>query len=205
MPDLLCRWKGVFSCHDKDFGCTGTVKHQIPTGTAPPSHERYRPVPPNLYAELQTLLKNMLDSGVVRESSSPWATPIVLVWKKDGSWRFCVDYWKLNSFTHKNAYPLPCIEESLTSLKAAKWYTTLDLASGYWQVEMDPVDREKTAFTTPFGLYEFNRMSFGLCNTPATFQRLMQRCLGNMVNDSLLIYLDDVVVFSPDSVAISVS
>jgi len=109
-----------------------------------------------------------------------------------------VDYRKLNALTHKDAYPLPRIEEALTGLKSAKWYSTLDLASGYWQVEMHPMDREKTAFTTPLGLYEFNRMPFGLCNAPATFQRLMQRCLGNLVNDSLLIYLDDVVVFSPD-------
>lgn len=198
MTSLLQRWTKVFSSHDEDFGCTDVVKHQIPTGSAAPSRERYRPVPPSLYAELQTLLKHMLDSGVVRESASPWAAPIVLVRKKDGSWRFCVDYRRLNALTHKDAYPLPRIEESLTGLKAARWYSTLDLASGYWQVEMDPSDREKTAFTTPFGLYEFERMPFGLCNAPATFQRLMQRCLGNLVNDFLLIYLDDVVVFSPD-------
>ncbi|KAK7915620.1 hypothetical protein WMY93_011381 [Mugilogobius chulae] len=196
MTTLLQRWKSVFSRHDEDFGRTGVVKHQIPTGMAPPSRERYRPVPPSLYPELRSLLKNMLESGVVRESSSPWAAPIVLVRKKDGSWRFCVDYRRLNAVTHKDAYPLPRIEESLTGLKAAKWY--LDLASGYWQVEVEPADQEKTAFTTPFGLYEFERMPFGLCNAPATFQRLMQRCLGNMVNDFLLIYLDDVVVFSAD-------
>lgn len=196
MTSLLYKWRNAFSQHEEDFGHTGIVKHQIHTGAAPPSRERYRPVPPSLYSELQALLKNMLDRGVVRESSSPWAAPIVLVRKKDGSWRFCVDYRKLNAVTHKDAYPLPRIEESLTGLKAAKFYSTLDLASGYWQVEVDPADREKTAFTTPFGLYEFERMPFGLCNAPATFQRLMQRCLGNMVNDSLLIYLDDVVVFS---------
>lgn len=140
----------------------------------------------------------MLENSVVSESASPWAAPIVLVKKKDGSWRFCVDYRKLNALTHKDAYPLPRIEEALTGLKSAQYYSTLDLASGYWQVEMHPRDKEKTAFTTPFGLYEFNRMPFGLCNAPATFQRLMQRCLGNLVNDSLLIYLDDVIVFSPD-------
>lgn len=198
MTRLLQKWVSVFARNDEDFGCTGIVKHQIPTGSAPPSRERYRPVPPSLYSELRSLLQNMLDSGVVSESASPWAAPIVLVKKKDGSWRFCVDYRKLNALTHKDAYPLPRIEESLTGLRAAKWYSTLDLASGYWQVEMHPLDREKTAFTTPCGLYEFNRMPFGLCNAPATFQRLMQRCLGNLVNDYLLIYLDDVVLFSPD-------
>lgn len=104
----------------------------------------------------------------------------------------------MNALTHKDAYPLPRIEESLTSLKQAAWYSTLDLASGYWQVDLDPKDREKTAFTTPLGLYEFQRMPFGLCNAPATFQRLMQRCLGGQVHDSLLIYLDDVVVYSSD-------
>lgn len=109
----------------------------------------------------------MLDSGVVSESSSPWAAPIVLVKKKDGTWRFCVDYQKLNALTHKDAFPLPRIEESLTCLKQSRWFSTLDLASGYWQVEVDPKDREKTAFTTPLGLYEFHRMPFGL----ATLQR----------------------------------
>lgn len=131
----------------------------------------------------------MIGSGVVQESASPWASPVVLVRKKDGSWRFCVDYRRLNAVTHKDSFPLPRIEESLTGLRQAEWYSTLDLASGYWQVEVDPTDREKTAFTTPLGLYEFTRMPFGLCNAPATFQRLMQRCLGDKVHDYLLIYL----------------
>lgn len=194
---LLRKWSHVFATHDEDFGRTSIITHQIPTGTAPPVRERYRPVPPNLYPEIRALLQNMLDSGVVRESSSPWAAPVVLAKKKDGSWRFCVDYRKLNAVTHKDSFPLPRIEESLTSLSKAEWYSTLDLASGYWQVEVAPEDQEKTAFTTPFGLYQFDRMPFGLCNAPATFQRLMQRCLGAQVYDHLLIYLDDVIVYSP--------
>lgn len=148
--------------------------------------------------DLRALLQGMLENGVVKESSSPWAAPIVLAKKKDGSWRFCVDYRRLNAVTHKDFFPLPCIEESLTSLTRAHWYSTLDLASGYWQVEVAPADQEKTAFTTPFGLYQFERMPFGLCNAPVTFQRLMQRCLGAQVYDSLLIYLDDVIVYSPN-------
>lgn len=143
----------------------------------------------------------MLDSGVVKESSSPWAAPVVLAKKKDGSWRFCVDYRKLNAITHKDSFPLPRIEESLTSLTKCEWYSTLDLASGYWQVEVAPEDQEKTAFTTPFGLYHFERIPFGLCNAPATFQRQMQRCLGAQVYDHLLIYLDDVIVYSPNFTA----
>lgn len=198
MDRLLHRWSKVFAAHEEDYGHTDTVQHQIHTGSAPPSRERYRPVPPYLFPELRKLLQGMLDSGVVSESSSPRAAPIVLVKKKDGTWRFCVDYRKLNALTHKDAFPLPRIEESLTCLKQSRWFSTLDLASGYWQVEVDPKDRQKTAFTTPLGLYEFQRMPFGLCNAPATFQRLMQRCLGSLVNDTLLIYLDDIIIFSPD-------
>ena len=124
------------------------------------------------------MLQGMLDSGVVKVRASPWAAPVVVIKKKDGPLGFCVDYRKLNAVTHKDSFPLPRIEESLTSLGKSEWYSTLDLASGYWQVEVAPDDQEKTAFATPFGLYQFERMPFGLCNAPATFQRLMQRCLG---------------------------
>lgn len=141
----------------------------------------------------------MLDAGVIRESCSPWAAPIVLVQKKgSGAWRFCVDYRKLNHVTTKDAFPLPRIEDSLTSLHQAQWYSTLDLASGYWQVKVEEQDRAKTAFTTPFGLFEFERMPFGLCNAPATFQRLMQRCMGEQLATLALVYLDDVILYSVD-------
>lgn len=198
LQQLLIRWQHVFSTHDEDYGCTDAVKHRIPTGDAAPSRERYRPVPPTLYQEVRTLLKGMLEGGIIRESSSPWAAPIVLVQKKNGSWRFCVDYRRLNSVTKKDAFPLPRIEDSLTTLSQAAWYSTLDLASGYWQVRVEEPDREKTAFTTPFGLFEWDRMPFGLCNAPATFQRLMQRCLSGQMVESTLVYLDDIIVFSPD-------
>lgn len=195
---LLRRWEKAFSAHEEDFGRTNVVKHAIPTGDAAPIRERFRPLPPLLYQDMRVLLAGMLQSGVITESSSPWAAPIVMVRKKDGTWRFCVDYRKLNAVTHKDAFPLPRIEETLTSMTRAEWFSTLDLASGYWQVEVDPQDREKTAFTTPLGLYEFQRMPFGLCNAPATFQRLMQQCLSGQITDSLLVYLDDIIVYSPD-------
>lgn len=126
----------------------------------------------------------MLQGGIITESASPWVAPIVMVKKKDGSWWFCVDYRKLNSITHKDAFPLPRIEETLTSMTKAECFSTLDLASGYWQVEVDPPDREKIAFTTPLGLFEF--------------QRLMQRCLNGQITESLLVYLDNIIVYSPD-------
>ncbi|KAK7925333.1 hypothetical protein WMY93_007643 [Mugilogobius chulae] len=195
---LLVKWEKVFAQHDEDFGRTNLVQHRIPTGDAAPVRERYRPIPPLLYKEVKSLLSGMLEQGVIKESCSPWAAPIVLVRKKDGSWRFCVDYRKLNAVTHKDAFPLPRIEETLTSLSKSEWFSTLDLASGYWQVEMHPDDREKTAFTTPLGLFEFERMPFGLCNAPATFQRLMQQCLNGQIAESLLVYLDDIIIYSAD-------
>lgn len=151
-----------------------------------------------MYKEMRALLADMLEKGIIQPSSSPWATPVVMVRKKDGSWRFCVDYRKLNSLTHKDAFPLPRNEETLTSLTEASWFTTLDLASGNWQVEVDPHDRPKTAFTTPLGLYEFQHIPFGLCNAPATFQWLMQQCLNGQIADSVLVYLDDIICCSPD-------
>lgn len=112
--------------------------------------------------------------------------------------RFCCDYRKLNQATCKDAYPLPRVEELLDALGNAKLFSTLDLTSGYFQVELHADDREKTAVTTPFGLYEWTRMPFGLCNAPATFQRLMESILGDFIFDALLIYLDDIIVFSRD-------
>ncbi|KAL7862811.1 hypothetical protein SRHO_G00117950 [Serrasalmus rhombeus] len=202
LQQFLAKWQHLFASHDEDYGCTDVVKHCIPTGDAPPIRERHRPVPPTLYKEIRGLLQGMLKGNVViRESCSPWAAPVVLVQKKCGAWRFCVDYRKLNSVTEKDAFPLPRIEDSLTSLARAEWYSTLDLASGYWQVKMDEQDREKTAFTTPFGLFEWDRMPFGLCNAPATFQRLMQRCLSGQLAESTLVYLDDAIVYSVDFTA----
>ena len=136
----------------------------------------------------------MLEKDVIRPSKSPWACPVVLVKKKNGDIRLCVDYRKLNEVTKKDSYPLPLIEETLESLSGSKWFSTLDLASGYWQVELHPDDRFKSAFTLHSGLYEFQTMPFGLTNAPATFQRLMQTILGDLEPKACLVYLDDIIV-----------
>ena len=128
---------------------------------------------PQRRSKVQKLLADMRRDGVIKQSSSPWASPIVLVRKKDGTLRFCVDYHKLNEVTRKDAYPLPRIDDTLSTLAGSRWFTTLDLLSGYWQVEVAEEDRAKTAFCTMEGLFEFNVMPFGLYNAPATFQRLM--------------------------------
>ena len=120
-------------------------------------------------------MNNILKQQVVKPSSSAWASPVVLVPKKDGNLRFCVDYRKINTVTKKDVYPLPRVDDILDTLGKAKYFSTLDLTSGYWQIEMDPATRDKSAFTTNCDLFEFLRMplNFGLCNSPATFQRLM--------------------------------
>ncbi|GFV14198.1 retrovirus-related Pol polyprotein from transposon opus [Trichonephila clavipes] len=138
----------------------------------------------------------MLDEGIVQPSESPWSSPVVLVRKKDGSWRFCVDYRKLNIVTKKDVYPLPRIDDTLDCLKGANFFSSMDLRSGYWQIEIDEADREQTAFITPEGLYEFKVMPFGLCNAPAIFERMMDNLLRHFKWTMCLCYLDDIIVFS---------
>ena len=138
----------------------------------------------------------MLKNKVIRPSTSPWSSPIIMVRKKDGSWRFCIDFRKLNSVTHKDAYPLPRIDETLESLAGSTIFSTLDLASGYWQVELEESDKEKTAFSTTEGHFEFNVMPFGLTNAPSSFQRLMACVLSGLTSEQCLIYIDDIIIFS---------
>ena len=193
---VLLQYSSVFAAHDGDLGCTRLIAHEIPLVDNTLVRQRYRRLPPSEYEVVKSHIQQLLETQIIRESCSPYASPIVLVKKKDGSPRLCVDYRQLNSKTRKDAFPLPRIEETLDSLSGACWFSTLDLASGYHQVPVAESDKAKTAFCTPFGLFEWNRMPFGLCNAPSTFQRLMQRIFGDQQCQSLLLYLDDVVVFS---------
>ena len=137
----------------------------------------------------------MLREGIIEPSSSEWAAPIVLVKKKDGSLRLCVDYRRLNSVSKTDAYPMPRIDDMIDQLGSASFISTLDLTRGYWQMPVFDNDRHKTAFTTPFGLYQFKTMPFGLQGVPATFQRMMDRLIQGLEGFTAA-YLDDLVVYS---------
>ena len=196
---LLKEYHDIFSLEKRDMGHTNTTKHKIvlKDPDTPPFKEQFCRIPPPQLDEVREHLKLMLDAGVIRPSNSPWCNAVVLVRKKDGSLRFCIDFRKLNSLTVKDSHPLPRICETLESLAGAAHFLTFDMNSGFWQVPMDEESKQYTAFTLgSMGLYECESMPFGLCNASSTFQRLMQNCLGELNLTYCLIYLDDVIVFS---------
>ncbi|KAL7882920.1 hypothetical protein SRHO_G00005780 [Serrasalmus rhombeus] len=196
MMDVIKQNSDVFSKHHLDYVHTTVVKHEIPLVDPRPFWLPYRKIPPPQYQAVRKAITEMEEAGVIRPSKSPYVSPIVVVTKKDGSLRICMDYRKLNSYSTRDAFPLPRVEEALEALGQAKYFSTLDLTSGYWQVEVAEADKHKTAFSTPMGLFETNRMPFGLQNAASTFQRLMTCCFGDLNFESLLIYLDDIIVFS---------
>ena len=197
--ELLLKWEHLFAYCDLDLGKTAVIKHKIWLTEQTPFKERYRRIPPHMYNDMRAHIQEMLDICAICKSHSPWASAVVLVWKKDGGLRFCIDLRKLNERTIKDAYSLPRIDETLDSLQGSQWLSSLNLKSGYWQVKMDKESKPLTAFTVgPLGFYECKRMPFRLTNAPATFQRLMETCLGDLNLHWCIIYLDDIVIFSKD-------
>uniref|UniRef100_A0A6G5A909 Putative tick transposon n=1 Tax=Rhipicephalus microplus TaxID=6941 RepID=A0A6G5A909_RHIMP len=171
------------------------MHHHINTGDATPIRQKPYRVSPSERQVIADQVNDMLQKGVIQKSSSPWAAPVILVKKKDNSWRFCVDYRRLNAVTKKDVYPLPRIDDAVDCLHSAAYFSSVDLRSGYWQIPMHPSDKEKTAFVTPDGLFEFNVMPFGLCNAPATFERFMDSILRGLKWEICMCYLDDVIIF----------
>ena len=172
-----------------------THKIQIKDGTRPIQVGPYRCAPKRREI-IEENINDMLKEGIITPSKSPWASPVVLAPKKDGTLRFCIDYRKLNAITVKDAYPIPRIDDTLDALEEAKFISTLDLRSGYWQVEMDQKSQGLTAFSSHKGLFEFKVMPYGLMNAPATFQRLMDFVLAGLKWKCCLVYIDDVIIYS---------
>lgn len=196
ITDKLNSIRDVFATDEMTNGHTSAVKHHIRLKDDTPFKERPRPIHPSDREAVKQHLRELLDARIIRESESPFASPLVLVRKKNGKIRLCVDYRKLNARTIKDAYALPNIEETFSALSGAKWFSVMDLKSGYYQVEMVEEDKHKTAFICPLGFYEFNRMPQGITNAPSTFQRLMEKCVGDLHLNEVLVFLDDLIVFS---------
>ena len=196
---LLQEFHHIFSLESGEMGCTNATEHviELMLGQEEPFKERFRRIAPPLVDEVRQHIQEMLDWGAIPPSQSAWCNVIMLVRKKDGTLRFCIDFRRLNTRTKKDTYPLPHIQETMESLTGARHFSCMDLKSGFWQVRMAKESQQYTAFMAgSMGIYEFLHMPYGLCNTPATFQRLMQNCLGEVNLTYALIYLDDVIVYS---------
>ena len=175
----------IFSFKPSTLSCTHSTKHVIKVTNDAPFKEWFRQIPPE-----------MLDSGTIHPSQSAWCNAVVLVWKKDGSLHFCIDFCHLNAHTKKDSYPLPRTHEALESLVSAGHFSCLDLKSGFLQIRMDKSSKQYTAFIVGnLGFFDCNYMLLGLCNAPAMFQWLMKNCLGELNLTYCLIYLDDIVIF----------
>lgn len=191
----LAKRRNVFSLHEWDVGLAKGVEHHIRLHDTRPFRERSRRIAPADIDDVRRHIQQLLANGIITESRSPYASPIVVVRKKNGTIRICIDYRTLNNRTTPDQYTMPRIDDALDSLSGSKWFSVLDLRSGYYQIEMAPEDKEKTAFICPLGFYQFERMPQGITGAPATFQRLMEKAVGDMHLLEALVYLDDIIVF----------
>ena len=194
--NLLIEYADIFSVDSNDIGLCNILKHKIDTGNSKPIAMPFRRIPEGLNEKVDNLVNDLLDRNIIRESNSPWAAPIVIVPKKNGDIRMCVDYRGLNMSTERPIYPIPDSRQLFDTLSGAKYFSFLDLSNGYYNLEVEEKDKKKTAFITRRGQFEFNRLPFGLCGAPATFQKLMNVILKDVNYQKCLIYLDDVLIFS---------
>ena len=183
--NLFNKFRNVFAFPGDQLGRTSLVQHVIDTGDAMPIKQRPYRVSPDVKKEIDRQVDEMLEKGIIQESISPWSSPVVLVKKKDGSFRFCVDFRKVNKVTKVDSFPTPLVADALDSLAGASVFSVLDLKSGFWQIQMQEDSKQKTAFATHNGLYE-----------EASFQRLMGHILRGLEYRFALIYIDDIIIFS---------
>ena len=197
VKSLLKKHINIFSTHDADIGDCDMIRHRIDLIDPTPFKQKHRRIPPSMIDEVRKHIEELLSSGVIRKSKSPWCSNVVLVRKKNGKLRLCVDYRMLNKKTVKDSYALPRVEEVFDVLNGAKLFSTIDMKAGYHQVTVEESHKCRTAFTVgPLGFFEYNKMPFGLSNSPATYQRLMEECLGSLNMKICVIYLDDLIIFS---------
>lgn len=194
VQDILWRFKNVFSKSKMDLGCAD-IRHKIDTGNSRPIALKPRRMPIAVEQDVENMISDMLRHGIIRRSTSPWCFPLVIVKKKSGDLRICVDFRKLNEITKRPIYPIPDSSEIFDTVGTARFFSTLDLSQGYHQVPLLEQDKCKTAFATKSGHYEYDVMPFGLCGAPATFQRLMQTVLQKETWHKCVVYLDDVLIF----------
>jgi hypothetical protein len=198
-PDLqalLADYQDVFS-EPKQLPPQRTLDHAITLfESAQPVNSRPYRYSPLQKDEIERQVQEMLNAGIISTSMSSFASPVLLVKKKDGSWRFCVDYRRLNTMTIKNKFPLPIMDELLDELAGTKFFSKLDLRAGYHQIRVRPEDELKTAFKTHHGHFQFRVMPFGLTNAPATFQCIMNSVFSPFLRKFIIVFLDDILVYS---------
>ena len=195
---LMNKYRHIFTSDTVKLGRVKIVQHSVDTGEAKPIKQRAYVVAQAIRTEIDKQIQSMLDCGVITQSNSPWASPVVVVPKKGGAFRFCIDYRKLNNVTVKDVYPLPRIQEVMDRIGGSQWISTFDMANGYWQIAMDKRDQHKTAFICHAGLFEWTVMPFGLTNAPATFQRLTEAIFAGVAYRQP--YFDDIMIFSKNFV-----
>ena len=196
LAEVLVKHQQAFAKNKHDLGACSFVKHRINTKDSTPVRQPLRRTPKAFEGEEEKYLNDQLNAGIITPSKSSWASPVVFVRKKDQFVRWCIDYRKVNELTVKDAYPLPRIDMCLDCLSSASIFSVMDLQCGYRQLEIAESDRDTTAFITKYGLYEYVKMPFGLCNAPSTFQRCVELILRGIQWKTLLIYIDEIVIYS---------
>ena len=192
--DMLVKRAAAFSTGDEDIGCAGLTKHRIELYDTTPIRQKPRRFPAPVTEEIERQCDELRELDIIRYSRSPWSSPVVPIRKKDGTLRLCIDYRKLNKVTKSDRFPMPSMTDLVFSLHGARYFTTLDLVKGYYQVPLDPSTADCTAFSTSSNHYQFKRLSFGLKNAPAAFQREMQEVLREFESSQVIVYIDDILI-----------